>query len=556
MGDHTPTEESGSGAVSRRSFLRWGALAAAATPALASLATSLPTFARDTARLEEATIADLQAAMESGELTASDLVEMYLERIEAIDRDGPTLRAVLEINPDAQAFAERLDGERKAGRRGPLLGIPILLKDNIDTHDRLHTTAGSLALMGSTPPQDASVTARLREAGAIILGKANLSEWANFRGFRSVSGWSGRGRQGKNPYVLDRSPCTSSSGSAAAVAANLVAGALGTETNGSIVCPSSVCGVVGIKPTLGLVSVAGVIPIGHSQDVVGPICRTVADAAAVLTAIAQRTPDPRDPATAGNRDRIPEDYTKFLKKDALQGKRVGILRNFFLGKKAQPFPGEHIDAIAEPAVKVLQDLGATTVNVSLADQLGKLQQTTFVLEFEFKGDLNKYLSARGDPDIHTLADLIAFNDAHSAEEMPYFLQQIFEESQAIDLQAKLADHDKFQKANQQAMGPDGIDKVMTDNNLDALFAPTRNPAWTIDLINGDRSFGASSTPAAIAGYPNINVPAGNSFGELPVGVAFIGRAFSEKDLIGMAFAFEQATRARKPPKLLPTLNLP
>jgi len=547
--DSTPTEEPGSG-ISRRSFLRWGA-AAAATPALTSLATAVPAFARKSApggQLEEATIAGLQAAMESGELTASDLVEMYLERIEAIDRSGPTLRSVLELNPDAEVLAEQLDEQRQAGRRGPLLGIPILLKDNIDAGPdfRLHTTAGSLALLGSTPPQDATVTKRLRDAGVVILGKANLSEWANFRGFRSVSGWSGRGRQGKNPYVLDRSPCTSSSGSASAVAANLVAAALGTETNGSIVCPSSVNGVVGIKPTVGLVSQAGVIPIAHSQDVVGPICRTVADAAAVLSALGG--PDPRDPLTA----KSPKiDYTQFLKPGALQKKRVGIIRNFFLGKAGA---GEHIDAIAEPAVQVLRDLGATTVNVTLS--LAKLAETTFVLEFEFKEDLNKYLAARGDPDIHTLADLVAFNDAHAAEEMPYFLQQIFEDSQAIDLAARRADHDKFQKANQQAMGADGIDKVMTANNLDALFAPTRNPAWTIDLINGDRSFGASSTPSAIAGYPNINVPAGNAFGELPVGVAFIGRAFDEPALIGMAFAFEQATRARKAPRFLPTLDLP
>ncbi len=550
MREEETREPRTSSKVSRRSFLRWSALAAAATPALANLATAAPAYARRGRRsLEEATIADLQAAMQAGDLSAADLVDFYLERIEDIDRNGPTLRTILEVNPQARAIAEALDEEREAkGPRGPLHGIPILLKDNIDTHDRLHTTAGSLALMGSTPPQDATVTKRLRDAGAIILAKANLSEWANFRGFRSVSGWSGRGRQGKNPYVLDRSPCTSSSGSASAVAASLVAAALGTETNGSIVCPASVNGVVGIKPTVGLVSQAGVIPIGHSQDVVGPISRTVADAAAVLSALVG--PDPRDPLTA-NSPRI--DYTQFLKTDALQGKRVGILRNFFLGKAGA---GEHIDAIAVPAVQKLRDLGATTVDVSLAPQLAKLAQTTFVLEFEFKEDLNKYLAARGDPDIHTLADLIAFNDAHAVEEMRFFLQQIFEDSQAIDLVAKRADHDRFLDANRRAMGQDGIDKVMADNKLDALFAPTRNPAWTIDLINGDRSFGASSTPSAIAGYPNINVPAGNAFGELPVGVAFIGRALSEPALIGMAFAFEQATKARKAPKFLPTLDLP
>ena len=473
-----------------------------------------------------------------------------LERIDALDREGPRLRSLIETNPEAGDIAERLDREREEGRvRGPLHGIPIVLKDNIDTADRMMTTAGSVALAGTPALQDATVTARLREAGAIILGKANLSEWANFRSTRPVSGWSGRGRQGLNPYVLDRSPCGSSSGSAAAVSANLVAASLGTETNGSIVCPGSVNGVVGIKPTVGLTSRAGVVPISHTQDTVGPFGRTVADAATVLGALTGV--DPRDPATQASEGKFHRDYRPFLDPDGLRGARIGIARQFF-------GIHEHIDRIAEPAIDVLKARGAVVVdpaNIPSLSQINASPTGLTVLLFEFKADVNKYLSSRPNLTVHTLADLIAFNRAHADVEMPYFLQQLFDQAQAkgsLDDPGYLA----ALATNKRLSQTEGIDKVMDELRLDALFAPTRNPAWTIDLLNGDRSLGGSSTPAALAGYPLITVPAGQSFGHLPVGVTFMGRAFSEPTLIKLAFAFEQATRARKKPEFLPKLVLP
>ena len=541
--------------VGRRAFLKLGALAAAG-PTLVQMAVGSSAQAEQESRrrpagdLEEVTIADLQRAMENGDLTAGDLVEMYRERIEELDRQGPRLRSLIETNPEAGEIAERLDQEREEGRvRGPLHGIPIVLKDNIDTADRMMTAAGSVALAGTPALQDATVTARLREAGAIILGKANLSEWANFRSTRPVSGWSGRGRQGLNPYVLDRSPCGSSSGSAAAVSANLVAASLGTETNGSIVCPGSVNGVVGIKPTVGLTSRAGVVPISHTQDTVGPFGRTVADAATVLGALTGV--DPRDPATAASAGKFHRDYRPFLDPDGLRGARIGIVRQFF-------GIHEHIDQIAEPAIDVLNARGAVVVdpaNIPSLPQINASPTVTSVLLFEFKADVNKYLSSRPNLAVHTLADLIAFNRAHADVEMPYFLQQLFEQAQAKgsldspDYLAALATNKRLSQA-------EGIDKVMDELRLDALFAPTRNPAWTIDLLNGDRSLGGSSTPAALAGYPLVTVPAGMSFGHLPVGVTFMGRAFSEPTLIKLAFAFEQATRARRKPEFLPRLVLP
>lgn len=541
--------------VDRRAFLKLGALAAAG-PTLIQMAAGSSALAKEGSRrrpagdLEEVTIADLQKAMENGELTASDLVDMYLERIDDLDRQGPRLRTLIETNPEAGDIAERLDREREEGRvRGPLHGIPVVLKDNIDTADRMLTTAGSVALAGAPALQDATVTARLREAGAIILGKANLSEWANFRSTRPVSGWSGRGRQGLNPYVLDRSPCGSSSGSASAVAANLVAASLGTETNGSIVCPGSVNGVVGIKPTVGLTSRAGVIPISHTQDTVGPFGRTVADAATVLGALTGV--DPRDPATQASEGKFHRDYRPFLDPDGLRGARIGIVRQFF-------GVHEHIDRIAEPAIDVLKARGAVVVdpaNIPSLPQINASPTVLSVLLFEFKADLNKYLSSRPNLTVQTLADLIAFNRAHADVEMPYFLQQLFEQAQAkgsLDSPEYLA----ALATNKRLSQAEGIDKVMDALRLDALFAPTRNPAWTIDLLNGDRSLGGSSTPAALAGYPLITVPAGLSFGQLPVGVTFMGRAFSEPTLIKLAFAFEQATRARKKPEFLPRLVLP
>ena len=542
--------------VNRRSFLQLGALAAGS--ALAPLTTGAPSFAKEDKKehkrrhqeLEEATIADLQRAMQSGELTAVKLVDMYLDRIEDLDQDedGPRLRAILELNPNALAIAAQLDDERDHGHvRGPLHGVPILLKDNIDTLDMM-TTAGSLALVGPPPPRDATLTARLHMAGAIILGKANLSEWANFRGNRSVSGWCGRGRQGLNPYVLDRSPCGSSSGSSAAVSANLVAAALGTETNGSIVCPSSVNGCAGIKPSVGLTSRRGVIPIAHSQDTVGPICRTVADAATVLGALVGV--DMEDPATLESEGHFFTDYTQFLDRDGLRGARIGIVSQFF-------GIDEHIDRIAEPAINVMRDLGAIVVDPANFSNLQGINNapSTTVLEYEFKNDVNVYLATRIGLSVHTLEDLIAFNNAHAAEEMPYFLQQLFVDSQAkgpltdpVYLNALATDH--------RVSREEGIDRLMNDLNLDALFAPTRNPAWTIDLLNGDRSMGGSSTPAALAGYPLVTVTAGYAFNELPVGVTFMGQRWSEPTLIKIAYAFEQATKARKPPQFLPTLELP
>jgi amidase len=407
------------------------------------------------------------------------------------------------------------------------------------------TTAGSLALVGSRPLQDATVTSKLRQAGAVILGKANMSEWANFRSTRSSSGWSGVGRQGRNPYVLDRNPCGSSSGSAQAVSANLVTVALGTETNGSIVCPSSVCGVVGIKPTVGLTSRAGVIPIAHTQDTVGPICRTVADAAAVLGALTGR--DARDSASSKSAGHFLMDYTQFLDPNGLQGARIGIVRQYF-------GINEHADRIVEPLLSVMRERGAALVdpaNFANFEAFPGAQRT--VLEYEFKADLKQYLAGRPDLPVHTLDELIAFNNAHAAEEMPYFQQELFISSQARGPLTDQAYVDAL-ALDFRISRQEGIDDVMDRLELDALFAPTRSHAWVIDVVNGGRGFIDSSTPAALAGYPLITVPAGYAFGALPVGVTFMGRRWSEPTLMKIAFAFEQATRVRRPPKFLPTLS--
>jgi amidase len=536
--------------INRRSFLQWSAHATAGS-SLAVWVTSAAVHSQERVgeplqlRLEEATIADLQGLIASGRLTARQLVQMYLDRIEALDQKGPTLRSILEINPNALMIADALDNERRTkGSRGPLHGMPILLKDNIDTVDMM-TTAGSLALVGSHPPQDATVTTRLREAGVVILGKANMTEWANFRSTRASSGWSGIGRQGLNPYILDRSPCGSSSGSAQAVSANLVTAALGTETNGSIVCPASVCGVVGIKPTVGLTSRAGVIPISHTQDTVGPICRTVADAAAVLAALTGV--DRRDPATSDSDGHFFTDYTQFLDPHGMKGARIGIVRQYF-------GINEHADRVVLPLIDVMREMGAVFVDPANFTNFAAFpgaQRTVF--EYEFKADLNHYLASRSDLPVQTLEDLIAFNNAHAAEEMPYFQQELFMASQARGplteqeyLNARAQDFRISQK--------EGIDDVMDRLELDALFAPTRNPAWVIDVVSGDRGLLGSSTPAALAGYPLITVPAGYAFGALPVGVTFMGRRWSEPTLIRIAFAFEQATKARRPPQFLPTLK--
>ena len=501
--------------------------------------------------LEEATIADLQQRMQSGRETSRSLVEQYLARIEAIDRRGPAVRSVLETNPDALAIADQLDAERKSrGPRGPLHGIPILLKDNIATADKMMTTAGSLALAGAKPPKDAFIVERLRAAGAVILGKTNLSEWANIRSTHSSSGWSGRGGQTKNPYALDRNPSGSSSGSGAAIAANLAAVAVGTETDGSIVSPSNCNSLVGIKPTLGLLSRSGIIPIAHSQDTAGPMARTVADAAALLGAMAGT--DPGDIATTDSGTRGRRDYTTALDPNGLKGARIGVVRDKLFGYSVAA------DQLADAAISAMKRLGATVVDPVKIPTLGKFGQSEFeVLLFEFKADLNKYLTWLGPASpVHSLADVIAFNNAHKDQEMPYFGQEILE---MAEKKGPLTDP-KYKAAlasNRQKARALGIDAVMTQHKLDALFAPTGGVSWLIDLVNGDSSAAnadAPSTVTSVAGYPHITVPAGY-FRGLPVGVSFFGRAWSEPTLIKLAYAYEQATKHRKPPAFAPSTDL-
>ncbi len=538
--------------LTRRAVLKWGAVAGAAPAAAAAglrlagaPSAAAPAGAQGPfAELEGATVADLRAALDARRLSARELVEMYVARIEAIDRGGPRLASILEVNPDALTIADALDRELAGGAaRGPLHGIPVLLKDNIDTADRMLTCAGSLALVGSRPPRDAFVAQRLREAGAVLLGKTNLTEWANFRSLHASSGWSGRGGQCRNPYALDRSPSGSSSGSAAAVAANLAAAAVGTETDGSIVCPSAASSVVGIKPTVGLTSRAGVIPIAHSQDTVGPHGRTVADAAALLGALAG--PDPRDPATGASAGRVPGDYTRFLDPDGLRGARVGVPRRRYFGYSAEA------DAIVETAIDAMRRLGAEVVDpadVPTADALDEEPGEIEVLLCEFKTDLNAYLAERGDPNVRSLADVIRFNREHAAAEMPFFGQELFEQAEA---KGPLTDRlylDTLAK-NRRLAREEGIDAVLAAHRLDALVAPTAGPPWPIDLVNGDPNPGGSAQPAALAGYPIVSVPAGYA-GGLPVGISFIGRAWSEPTLIRLASAFERATQVRRPPRFL------
>ena len=493
--------------------------------------------------LEEWTVADLREAMESGDLSAAEITRAYLDRIAALDQRGPALRAMLDLNPDALAIAASLDAERAAGLvRGPLHGIPVILKDNIDTADRMTTTAGSLALEGSIAPRDAFIVERLRAAGAVILGKANLSEFANFRSTASVSGWSGRGGQVRNPYALDRNPCGSSAGSGVAVSANYAPLAVGTETDGSIVCPSHANGIVGIKPTIGLVSRAGIIPIAHSQDIAGPMARTVADAALLLNALAGE--DHRDPATADRR--AAADYTRFLDPEALAGARIGVIRRQMTGYHAAT------DSIFDAAIADLRAAGATVL-----DSLQLPHQGTYggaeweILLYEFKHDLNAYLAGLGpDAPVRSLADIIAFNRREAARSMPWFGQEILELAQ----EKGGLDEGEYLEALQTAKrAGEGIDSLLASHDLDALIAPTGSPAWTIDLVNGDHFLGASSQPAAVAGYPNITVPMGSDHG-LPVGISFFGTAWSEPTLIAIAFAYEQATRHRRPPEFRPTVT--
>jgi amidase len=545
--------------MDRRDFVRLGAVAGALTlrgkPLSAEIITDglgRPRVANDRFSsapfaLDEASLADLQSVMASGRMTARSITQQYLDRMQALDRTGPTLRAILEINPDALSIADTLDRERKAGKvRGPLHGIPILIKDNIDTADRMTTTAGSYALAGSIALQDATIAARLRAAGAILLGKTNLSEWANFRSTHSSSGWSGRGGQAKNPYVLDRNPCGSSSGTGAAVSANMCALGIGTETDGSIVCPSAVNGIVGIKPTLGLVSRAGIIPIAHSQDTAGPMTRTVRDAAILLGVLAGV--DARDPATSSNGTRGQTDYTKFLDPNGLRGARIGVARTKFFGYS------DVTDKLISDAIEAMKASGAVIVDPANIETAGKFDDAEFdVLLYEFKADLNKYLAALGPKaPVRSLQDIIAYNEAHKDQEMPFFGQEIMIQAQAKGPLTEKKYLDAL-ASNLKMSRTDGIDATMDKYKLDAIVAPTGSPAWPTDLINGDHFTGASSTPAAVAGYPNINVPAGFSHG-LPVGISFFGRAYSEPTLIKLAYAYEQSTKHRRAPQFIPTLG--
>lgn len=494
--------------------------------------------------MDEWSIVQFQEMMTNGSMTAKKAVQFYLDRIEQIDRQGPGLNSILAINPEALAVAEQLDAERQAnGPRGALHGIPILLKDNIATRDPLPTTAGSLALAHNFATHDSFVAERLRAAGAIILGKTNLSEWANFRSNRSSSGWSSAGGQVRNPYALDRNPCGSSSGSAVAVAANLCAAAIGTETDGSIVCPAHVNGIVGLKPTVGLIGRSGIVPISHSQDTAGPMTRTVRDTAILLSVLTGV--DPRDPFTAVSTVNSHTDYTQFLDKNGLQGARIGVSRNYF-------GHNPHADTVLEQAIAVMQQQGATIVDPANIATKGQLHNAEVeVLLYEFKHDLNKYLATTPETVTNrTLADLIAFNEANKEVVMPYFGQELFEAAQA---KGDLNDEVYLEAlANSHRLARDkGIDATLQAHQLDAIVAPTGGPAWLTDWVNGDHYGGASSSPAAVAGYPNITVPAGYVFG-LPVGISFIGGAGQEPTLLRLAYAFEQATQVRQPPKFLPT----
>lgn len=539
--------------MKRRDFLQTSALSCAlviSKPVAAAVEATPDSPALrppEPSELEEVTIAELQEGLKSGEFTARSLAKIYLGRIDDIDRNGPAINSVIEINPNALAIADSVDRERKAkGARGPLHGIPILIKDNIDTADRMMTTAGSLALLGSTPAQDAFIVKRLREAGAVILGKTNLSEWANFRSNHSSSGWSARGGQTRNPYVLDRNPCGSSSGSGAATAANLCVAAIGTETDGSIVCPASANSLVGIKPTLGLVSRSGIIPIAHSQDTAGPMARTVTDAAVLLGALAGI--DPGDKATKASQGKAPGDYTRFLDKDGLRGARIGVARKHFGFN-------DHVDKRMTTLIGEIRKLGAVVIDPADIPTSGSFDDTELeVLLYEFKADLNSYLAGLGPKaPIRSLKEIIEFNEKNRQKEMPYFEQDLFIKAQE---KGPLTDKRYLQalRKNHHLSRRQGIDFVMRKERLDALIAPTGGPAWPTDWINGDHFTGGYSSASAVAGYPHITVPAGYVFG-LPFGVSFFGAAYTEPNLIKFAYAFEQKTKVRHAPKFLPTADL-
>jgi amidase len=558
--------------ISRRDFLQASMVAGAGVSLSGAEAVSQAGQSQNMGErgtFDEATIAQLQAAMAAGRTSAAELTNRYLDRIQAIDERGPHLNSVIEINPEALEQAHAADSLRRQGRvLSPLHGIPVLLKDNIDTGDRMQTSAGSFALVGRPALRDSTVAAKLRAGGAVILGKTNLSEWANFRSFHSSSGWSGRGGQCNNPYAIDRNPCGSSSGSGAAVSANLCAVALGSETDGSIVCPSSLNGVVGIKPTVGLTSRAGVVPISHTQDTVGPHARTVADAAAVLTVIASQTYDGRDAATGGvplglrgvgTRPRLPTDYTRFVDRNGLRGARIGTTRQGIDGVNA------HVAAVFDNALDAMTNAGATLVDLDAAKFAFPPGDGEFlVLVYDFKIDLKNYFATRAGVPMagKTLADAIAFNEAEAAREMPYFGQEIFELAESIDISSPDAPQSAFGgmtynqalAIDQAAGATNGIDAALSRFNVSAIATPTGTPAWTTDVINGDHFQFATSGIAAIVGYPIVNVPMGNVFG-LPVGISFIGTAFSEPTLIKLSSGFEHAVQARLVPQLFETLPL-
>ena len=531
--------------MKRRQFLQTSA--ATWVAAIANPVSALPVEKTETPpafELDELTISDLQQGLQSGKYSSRELVEKYSDRINDVDKKGPALYSVIEMNPDAEKIATALDRERKEkGPRSPLHGIPMLIKDNIDTQDRMMTTAGSLALVGAKPARDAFVAQKLREAGAIILGKTNLSEWANFRSNKSSSGWSGRGGQTRNPYALDRNPCGSSSGSGAAVAANLCAAAIGTETDGSVVCPSSANSLVGIKPTIGLVSRSGIIPIAHSQDTAGPMARTVRDAALILGALTGV--DPRDEATNESRGHAVTDYTQFLDKDGLRGMRLGVARKYFGFS-------DRVDKLMNDLLAEIKKLGAVLVDPADIPTQGKFDDSELeVLLYEFKADLNTYLAGLGpQAPVRSLKDVIEFNDKNHDREMPYFGQDIMIKAEA---KGPLTSKPYLQalRKNHLLTRAQGIDLVMKKNRLDAMIAPTGGPPWPTDWANGDHFTGGYSSASAVAGYPHITVPAGYVFG-LPVGISFFGGAFSEPTLIKIAYAFEQATKARRAPRFLTT----
>lgn len=536
--------------MKRRNFIQRVSMASVAAPVLVACSPSqenkleTPSASSDNFPLNEITIDELQQKMQSGEYTARSIAEMYLKRIESIDKSGPTINSIIEINPDALAIADAMDAERKAGKvRGPMHGIPVIIKDNIDTADKMMTTAGALALAGNIASADAFIVKKLRESGAVLLGKANLSEWANFRSNRSASGWSSRGGQTRNPYVLDRNPCGSSSGSGAALAANLCAVTIGTETNGSIVCPASVNGVVGIKPTVGLWSRSGIIPISATQDTAGPMARTVRDAAIFLGACVGV--DERDSITKSSEGKFFTDYTQFLKTDGLKGKKIGVEKSYLKGH-------EGIDSLLAKAIEQMKTAGAEIVEVDFLEKTKGLWGDEYqVLLYEFKDGVNKYL-ATANAKVKTVADVIAFNKQNEAKAMPYFKQDILEEADAKgDLTSK-----EYTDALKNILTKtrDAINNTMTELKLDAICGPTYGPTWCIDWVNGDYGTGYGfSSPAAIAGYPHITVPMGQVM-NLPIGISFFGRAYDEGRLLAIAYAYEQVSKNRKAPEFLKTVS--